>query len=545
MTDPTTTTARYRCAEEAEAVQWTGSNAEQLRTFCGSDFDTIDPEDRGEDPDETAAVRSHTHGGWIGLTPGDWVVKHADHFSSASDEEFRARWAPAVSSAVPPTNEGELRDRIRHVLARSDGFDPNELEPRDYLIQADALLAVLPPPADRYRTAWLSARHRAGVLSAELTRRAPLLAEYAAATIEAQKQAENAERIRENADFHLGQEMARRQLAEKETARLRADRAAVLLWAADDLEAWQPEFSERWAVAERQRYEDGIDAAADRLRRLAAETPPLPSIHTNDVAGFCPTCGHGVLMLGDGGHVVCTLIDCPNPDAADELLHAAAETRTPEVPCCSDPTCTCNQVNAAGRCDCAKWDSPPTAETRTPEPQTEAPSGRRETVEYFLQAQQDDGTWEDASSFMNAIDWATERLAAKRAKYPDFSWRMAQRTSTVTVQPVPDCPVCRHWRCDGDGPCGALLDAWQRCTCTGTPAASTGVQTDEEACAPEIVAFRSRGGRLLRCLAHTPGAVAVADGEFDAVTAEELPDGGICTYPECGVDVLIPQEPPL
>jgi hypothetical protein len=30
------------------------------------------------------------------------------------------------------------------------------------------------------------------------------------------------ERIRENADFHLGQEMARRQLAEKETARLRA-----------------------------------------------------------------------------------------------------------------------------------------------------------------------------------------------------------------------------------------------------------------------------------------------------------------------------------
>lgn len=41
------------------------------------------------------------------------------------------------------------------------------------------------------------------------------------------------ERIRENADFHLGQEMARRQLAEKETARLRADRAAVLREAID------------------------------------------------------------------------------------------------------------------------------------------------------------------------------------------------------------------------------------------------------------------------------------------------------------------------
>ncbi|MFD5899120.1 hypothetical protein [Streptomyces sp. NPDC060366] len=31
------------------------------------------------------------------------------------------------------------------------------------------------------------------------------------------------ERIRENADFHLGQEMARRQLAEKESGRLRAE----------------------------------------------------------------------------------------------------------------------------------------------------------------------------------------------------------------------------------------------------------------------------------------------------------------------------------
>lgn len=49
----------------------------------------------------------------------------------------------------------------------------------------------------------------------------------------------------------------------------------------------------------------------------------LPSIHANDVQGFCPACGHGVLMLGDGGHVTCTLIDCPNPSAADELLRHA------------------------------------------------------------------------------------------------------------------------------------------------------------------------------------------------------------------------------
>jgi len=65
---------------------------------------------------------------------------------------------------------------------------------------------------------------------------------------------------------------------------------------------------------------------AVKLRRLADETPPLPSIHANDVAGFCPACGHGVLTLGAGGHVTCTLIDCPKPEAADNLLHGADET---------------------------------------------------------------------------------------------------------------------------------------------------------------------------------------------------------------------------
>ncbi|WP_328436951.1 hypothetical protein OHA71_06595 [Streptomyces sp. NBC_00444] len=143
MTDPTAD--RYRCAEEAEAVQWTGSNADALRAFCGSDFDTIDPEDRSEDPDETAAVRSHSHGGWLGLKPGDWVVKHADHFSTASDEEFRAAWEPtAVPVAVPPATA--LRDRIRRAVCEAEGFawDSDMLEPDEYGEVADTVLAVLP-----------------------------------------------------------------------------------------------------------------------------------------------------------------------------------------------------------------------------------------------------------------------------------------------------------------------------------------------------------------------------------------------------------------
>jgi hypothetical protein len=39
------------------------------------------------------------------------------------------------------------------------------------------------------------------------------------------------------------------------------------------------------------------------------------------------------------------------PDQADD-----------EAPCCSDPTCVCDVVNAVGRCDCTKWDSAPTAD---------------------------------------------------------------------------------------------------------------------------------------------------------------------------------------
>ena len=54
--------------------------------------------------------------------------------------------------------------------------------------------------------------------------------------------------------------------------------------------------------------------------------------------------------------------------------------------------------------------------------------------------------------------------------------------------------------------------------------------------ADRIVAYRSHGGRILRCLAHIPTS---AMDDFTPVASEDLPDGGICTYPDCGTDVLI------
>ncbi|WP_329390296.1 hypothetical protein [Streptomyces sp. NBC_01716] len=41
----------------------------------------------------------------------------------------------------------------------------------------------------------------------------------------------------------------------------------------------------------------------------------------SDVQGRCPACGGSCLFLGEGGHVTCSRLDCPDPTAADDLLH--------------------------------------------------------------------------------------------------------------------------------------------------------------------------------------------------------------------------------
>ncbi|RBL80550.1 hypothetical protein DDE05_50525 [Streptomyces cavourensis] len=45
-----------------------------------------------------------------------------------------------------------------------------------------------------------------------------------------------------------------------------------------------------------------------------------------DVQGRCPACGAASLFLGEGGHVTCARIECPNPCAADDMLHGEAAT---------------------------------------------------------------------------------------------------------------------------------------------------------------------------------------------------------------------------
>lgn len=65
---------RFRSREpEIEAIQWTEDNEEELREFTNKSFYFLDPEDREDDPDQTAAVFCNFR--WEGVYPGDWIIR--------------------------------------------------------------------------------------------------------------------------------------------------------------------------------------------------------------------------------------------------------------------------------------------------------------------------------------------------------------------------------------------------------------------------------------------------------------------------------------
>ncbi|WP_406170306.1 hypothetical protein OIE52_39250 [Streptomyces canus] len=59
---------------------------------------------------------------------------------------------------------------------------------------------------------------------------------------------------------------------------------------------------------------------------------------------------------------------------------------------------------------------------------------RRTTVEYFVQCQQPDGSWEQASSMTDDPDAAVLWRDRKREAMPDFTFRVARRVTRVLVQ---------------------------------------------------------------------------------------------------------------
>jgi hypothetical protein len=147
------------------------------------------------------------------------------------------------------------------------------------------------------------------------------------------------------------------------------DRAAVLLWAADQIDA-ETRQAKADGVLEPDKYRPCRDASA-QLRRLAGEAQQdeahawqqewdsrpngadvsdlveiTPARETQQdpaqdgealpssivplasglplVQGNCPACRGASLFLGDGGYVTCSRIDCPEPDAATTVLERPA-----------------------------------------------------------------------------------------------------------------------------------------------------------------------------------------------------------------------------
>lgn len=78
--------------------------------------------------------------------PAEWADEMRAVIQQIEDGDDESE--PAVVSSPPATDRATVRDRIRRVLAQSDGFDFDSLEPHDYQIQAAAILAALPPDTE-------------------------------------------------------------------------------------------------------------------------------------------------------------------------------------------------------------------------------------------------------------------------------------------------------------------------------------------------------------------------------------------------------------
>jgi hypothetical protein len=76
-------------------------------------------------------------------------------------------------------------------------------------------------------------------------------------------------------------------------------------------------------VAELRRAGLSLSVRGDAPRH---EPKPRIGMTSPQVAGRCPACRHESLFLAEGGHLTCDRLACPNPTAADELLHGERPT---------------------------------------------------------------------------------------------------------------------------------------------------------------------------------------------------------------------------
>lgn len=84
------------------AIRWTGENEAELTEWTGRKFFEIAPEDRGDDPEKTGELMDDRHSTWVGLRPGDWVVRLPDgDVIALTAEQFEADYEPHGPTDAP------------------------------------------------------------------------------------------------------------------------------------------------------------------------------------------------------------------------------------------------------------------------------------------------------------------------------------------------------------------------------------------------------------------------------------------------------------
>lgn len=74
---------------ELQAIQWTGENEAEIQAWTGrSIFYKLDVEDRGENPDATATLYVAANSVWLGLEPGEWILKDSKGFYPCKPDVF-------------------------------------------------------------------------------------------------------------------------------------------------------------------------------------------------------------------------------------------------------------------------------------------------------------------------------------------------------------------------------------------------------------------------------------------------------------------------
>lgn len=90
------------------AIRWTGDNEAEVREFAGGLFGTVDPEDRGDDPEITAEVLDKLHSTWVGVKTGQWVVRGIrGEFYPLDDEVRLDSYDPAAGPEAPGMTPGQ------------------------------------------------------------------------------------------------------------------------------------------------------------------------------------------------------------------------------------------------------------------------------------------------------------------------------------------------------------------------------------------------------------------------------------------------------